>query len=327
MIYRVALQKYRSGNVPDVSMSLMRPVISYILHRNSHVIYTALSDLWCVCELCSLRSLVCFDRAVGKAATCHPGLAFWLSLCRFISLLLSYHYVAPQYISWLRRETTTFVRLWAALLTLYIFRIVSHTATLWVVFTFFAADTDDGSHEMAGNRDVEESFFWNKSRLIHTWTPCQITIPFIGATLFQLSKHYNEPKVPIWFMTDVVTVLVVASCLFIPDLDNKYWSPLVTLSDIIVGPLMLLAVYMYQFDQNTLAWLYRSYSGFANLFDALIASSYILYLTHWPLMFIIEYSFGLTSTSTLTVLCIMFALFWRLFCVMPFRDYIGRLKR
>jgi len=236
----------------------------------------------------------------------------------FISLLLSYHYVAPRYLSWLRKESTSTLKLWIVLISLYLVRTATHLLSLWVIFTFSRKE----SPELA----AEDSFFYDHSRLIHTWTPCQVCIPFMGATLYQISERYDVEKigkVAKWILTDTVTVLATSLCIFIPSLDNEYWSPVITLSDLFVGPLFLIGVYLYQFDQNTLVWLYRTYSGCSNLFDAMISLSYTLYLTHWPLMFVVTQYFGYFSEDStesviaLTVISILFALFCRLFFVLP----------
>lgn len=164
----------------------------------------------------------------------------------------------------------------------------------------------------------------------------QLSIPFIGATLYQISKNsdgnklQSAPKWFRWILTDLVSVICVCITLFIPKMDeNKYWNPLVSLSDIFVAPFIIFAVYLYQFDDNSLVWLYINYEGFMNLFNYFLALSYPLYLIHWPFILILLNKCDIfdanSMESMLGLVCssLVFTQFCHLFLIQPFQKYIA----
>ena len=141
-------------------------------------------------------------------------------------------------------------------------------------------------------------------------------------------KLRSAPKWVRWLLTDLVSIICVCMTLFIPMLDHKYWNPLVSLSDIFVAPFIMFAIYLYQFDDNSLVWLYQNYGGCMNLFDALLSLSYPLYLVHWPFILILLNKFELfdmnTMESMLGLVCIslVFTQFCQLFLIRPFGKFI-----
>jgi hypothetical protein len=108
----------------------------------------------------------------------------------------------------------------------------------------------------------------------------------------------------IWRATDAVTLITIAMCIFVispPAWNAQYdnetgnfkneskaeflFGSLCGFSNFMVWPLMMIAVYLYSHDQSTLTWLYLQYP---KLFDAGLAVSYPLFLTHWPILLILQ---------------------------------------
>merc|ERR1719330_1595867 len=126
----------------------------------------------------------------------------------------------------------------------------------------------------------------------------------------------------------MASLVVDGLSMFVPMINHAYWNPLVSLSDILVAPFLIMAVYLYQFDENTLVWLYEVYAGFGDLFDFMLTLSYPMYLVHWPFILILLDEFELFNDDSmqsmigLSCIALAFTQFCRIVLIDPFQRFI-----
>ncbi|CAE7674105.1 PFP-BETA1, partial [Symbiodinium necroappetens] len=180
----------------------------------------------------------------------NPMLIWWTSNrpLWFISTLLTYHYVSPFFLAWIRRRSLR--QLWASLIGMYVFRLSLACAVLTTL------------SQIAADGQASKEWF----RIIHVWSPTQIWIPFMGAILEQLVSRL---VIPAWIQRWHVWLASRAELR-------------------ITGPFLLALVSLMSCDCNTcradnvFQKVTSLTGGSRQLCGFMLKISYTLYLTHWP---------------------------------------------
>lgn len=111
---------------------------------------------------------------------------------------------------------------------------------------------------------------------------------------------------------------------FSQSLAGYYIDALCAYTDMLVMPLLLLAVYLYSHDKSTLTWIYLQHP---KLFDDGLSVSYPLFLMHWPVMLMLQDSAVFITNRAVSVImifatCILVAVFMDSYVVMPLEEKI-----
>ena len=259
----------------------------------------------------------------------NPALLFWTRNrpLWFISTLLCYYYFLPIYLPWVRGLKSTKI-VFSVMIGMVVVRMLLGL-TIYYTLTFIFPHT-----------------YEHYPRIAHLWSVTQIFQPFIGCTLCEFSNRIGRLKWhrnTIWRVTDFVTIFTVCMAMFVmsPPLwgsqfdietgkfvnesKGEYiFGSLCAFSQFLVWPMMLMAVYLYSHDQSTLTWIYTCYPSF---FEAGVAASFPLFLTHWPILLIIQKTKTFDTTSGVSVImlfcvCLSTSLVYDNFVISPLEERI-----
>jgi len=228
----------------------------------------------------------------------NPALDFWTRNrpLWFISTLLTYHYCSPFYLPWIRSFKSANMLL--LLILFYISaRILIAYGTLSIFVLLYPT-----SYQIYG-------------RIIHVWSGTQLFLPFIGSTLGEFASRIGKLKWSrnnIWRATDLCTLACISLSFFVlcppvfteefaESLTGWYVNCLTQYSDLITWPLTLTAVYLYSHDFSTLTWVYFQYP---RIFDDGFQFSYPLFLIHWPVILMLQYSGAITDDLAVSVVIV-----------------------
>ena len=220
-------------------------------------------------------------------------LILWLSQNRplwFVSTVMTYHYLSPFYLRWLRHRSAPGL----ALLFLGLCALRSCTAvTALLAFPTVVSP-----------------------QVIRVWAPVQVWLPLLGAVLHQLGERCagDMPAsmniqalwlaagclVLIWMAHDSTTLLGVVASL-IPGVDVEVVQSLVTETNLKTGVSFPIAVFLMHCVDGTFGAIerlrgLRGVRSVCSIVGFVLNISFTLYLTHWPLVVLLQ-SFGLVAGS------------------------------
>lgn len=201
-----------------------------------------------------------------------PAINFWSSNLPlwFMQNLLWYYYFSWYFVGYIR-SIDKVSSLVAMLVGLMAFRIAVISAVLVALIYIFPDSYEDYGF------------------IVHTWSLCQIYLPFMGATLCEIAARLGPvklSKVKLWILTDIVTIMALSAAFFIPyfteDRRLRYlFANLCDYGDLIVCPLLLVGLYLHSHDVSTISYIYDLIPRFWN--DSTRAS-FPAFLFHWPIM-------------------------------------------
>lgn len=259
----------------------------------------------------------------------NPALLFWTRNrpLWFISTLLCYYYFLPIFLPWVRGLKSTKI-VFCVLMSMVIVRMLLGLLIYYSLTLIFPHTYE------------------HYPRIAHLWSVTQIFQPFIGCTLCEFSNRIGRLKWhrnTIWRVTDFVTIFTVCMAmfvmapplwgaqfdyetgLFVAESKAEYlFGSLCAFSQFLVWPMMLIGVYLYSHDQSTLTWIYTCYPS---LFEAGVGASFPLFLTHWPILLILQKTKTFSTTSGVSVImifctCLATSLIYDNFIIQPLEERI-----
>jgi peptidoglycan/LPS O-acetylase OafA/YrhL len=195
----------------------------------------------------------------------------------FISTLLSYHYVSPFYLRFIRQRNA------AQLGTLYVgFYLLRQSIGLATLLAL---------REIYGEDDLPQYV-----RVIHLWSPTQVWVPAMGAILQQLAVKVPIPKWTshrvVWVMTDFTMLTTIGLACFLPATGNVILDAMIAYMNLVTGPFLTVLVVLMSVDAGSLWYVTTRTEELRKLCGSLLSASYPLYLMHWPLVLLMA-KFGL----------------------------------
>ena len=190
----------------------------------------------------SWRCVVQYGLEILTIGGWNPLLSWW-TMNRplwFLSTLLTYHYVSPFFLRWMRRRSVR--QLLVLLASLYVLR----TAIACLVLLALEAWTGD---------------LQAYGRIIHLWSPTQIWVPFMGALLEQITTRTTLPawlrKWQVWLLSDFLIIVLLGCSHFLPATGLPMVDALIAYNNLVTGPLQLALVVLVSCDCNSFRLLYH----------------------------------------------------------------------
>jgi len=198
----------------------------------------------------------------------------------FISTLLSYHYISPFFLPWIRRRS------------------VKQLVAIWIVFLLVRLGIAAGTLFVLRHMYTDVGPY---TRVIHLWSPIQVWLPAMGAICQQLG---DRVEIPSWLsrrvarvLTDTLIFVVFGLTTCIPSTRSILLDALISYTNLIIWPFITAAVMLMSCDSNSI-WAFANVSvDMQALFGTMLKLSYTLYLTHWPLALVLQHA-GLFVTDS-----------------------------